>query len=202
MQLGETIATYDLGLALRAESGKFEVTSPTGEIYHVVCQPNHSISNFEWAGSRTNPQPFLARKITETVSREAGKETNETQTTGTQAQSNGTPFLLESQADDGEPLFAEGSVAPKIAEDSQRRKVVKLELAYLESDPETVQPATWVFVKSAVSGGGSEPEMFITARCATFNELDAEIRKLHAQLDEIRSHARKKFYTAHSAATA
>ncbi len=38
MQLGETIATYDLGLALRGESGKFEVTSPAGEIYHVTCQ--------------------------------------------------------------------------------------------------------------------------------------------------------------------
>lgn len=45
MQLGETIATYDVGLALRGESGKFEVTSPVGEIYQVTCKANHSISN-------------------------------------------------------------------------------------------------------------------------------------------------------------
>jgi len=75
MQLGETIATYDLGLALRGENGKFEVTSPTAEIYFVTCKPNHSISNLEWAGSRTNPQPFLIRKIAETISLEARKET-------------------------------------------------------------------------------------------------------------------------------
>ena len=36
MQLGEKIATYDVALALRGESGKFDVTSPTGEIYHVT----------------------------------------------------------------------------------------------------------------------------------------------------------------------
>jgi hypothetical protein len=51
MRPGETIATYDVGLALRGKSGKFEVTSPTGEIYEVTCNPNHSISNLEWSSN-------------------------------------------------------------------------------------------------------------------------------------------------------
>jgi hypothetical protein len=36
----------------------------------------------------------------------------------------------------------------------------------------------------------------LTNACATFNEFDAEIRRLHAQLDDIRYRARKKFYQA------
>jgi hypothetical protein len=39
----------------------------------------------------------------------------------------------------------------------------------------------------------------ISAPCFTFNELDAEIRRLHAELDEIRARAKKKFYKAHAA---
>jgi hypothetical protein len=33
-----------------------------------------------------------------------------------------------------------------------------------------------------------------------FNELDAEIRRLHAELDEIRARAKKKFYRAQASA--
>jgi hypothetical protein len=36
--------------------------------------------------------------------------------------------------------------------------------------------------------------------CTSFNEFDVEIRKLHAELDQIRSRARKKFYMAQAAA--
>jgi len=43
-------------------------------------------------------------------------------------------------------------------------------------------------------------EKLITAPCLTFIELDAEIRRLHAELDEIRARAKKKFYRAFSAA--
>jgi hypothetical protein len=191
MQLGETIATYDLGLALRGECGKFEVTSPAGEIYHVICKPNHSISNLEWAGSRNNPQPFIVRKITETVALENKKET-----IATQARPE-VPFLVESQMDDGEPLFANSSPAASpvtTGEHVSFQQMVTLELRYLESNAETKQPVAWV----AVMGSGAETVM--TIRCATFNELDAEIRKLHAHLDEIRARARKQFYLAHAAA--
>ncbi len=201
MHLGEIIATYDLGLALRGESGKFEVTSPTGEVYHVTCKPNHSISSLEWAGNRNNPQPFLIRKMTETISLESGKEA-----TATQARTGGTPFLLDSQPDDGEPLFATGKLAalPKTTgANSLRWEAAGLDLVYLENAQETGQLSAWVSVRSERNSRTGEPETSMTARCTTFNELDAEIRKLHARLDDIRSRARKKFYMAHApAATA
>jgi hypothetical protein len=68
MQLGEKIATYDVALALRGEGGKFDVTSPTGEIYHVTCKSGHSITNLQWSGDGANPQPFVIRKVAEPVS--------------------------------------------------------------------------------------------------------------------------------------
>ena len=43
-------------------------------------------------------------------------------------------------------------------------------------------------------------EKLITAHCMSFIELDAEIRRLHAELDEIRARAKKKFYKAEAAA--
>jgi hypothetical protein len=196
MHLGETIATYDLGLALRGKSGEFEVISPAGEIYHVICRPNHSISNLQWAGSRTNPLPFMVRKVTETVSLESGKET------ATQTGTGRTPFLLESEPDDGEPLFAAVAMIPKAeAEEPARPGAAGFDLVCLESDPETGLPAAWIAARGA-RGSRAADEMSITARCVTFNELDAEIRKLHAQLEEIRARAKKKFYTAYAAATA
>jgi hypothetical protein len=41
----------------------------------------------------------------------------------------------------------------------------------------------------------------MTSQCATFNELDSEIRRLQAQLDEIRSRAKKMFYKTQAFAT-
>jgi len=45
-------------------------------------------------------------------------------------------------------------------------------------------------------------EKLITAQCLTFVELDAEIRRLYAELDEIRARAKRKFYNAEAAAVA
>jgi hypothetical protein len=196
MQLGEIIATYDLGLALRGESGKFEVTGPGGEIYRVICKADHSISNMEWAGNQTNTQPFMIRKITETVSAGGGNET-----TATQNRTGGAPFLLESQAEDGEPLFASVARLPSVAEEKPARHRANFELVYVEVDPGKSQPAAWVSLTSEQSIQPTESTS-MTVRCVTFNELDAEIRRLHAQLDEIRARAKKKFYTAHAAASA
>jgi hypothetical protein len=47
---------------------------------------------------------------------------------------------------------------------------------------------------------GVKAERLITAQCLSFIELDAEIRRLHAELDEVRARAKKKFYKAHAAA--
>jgi hypothetical protein len=46
---------------------------------------------------------------------------------------------------------------------------------------------------------GVKADKLITAPCLSFIELDAEIRRLHAELDEIRARAKKKFYKAHAA---
>ena len=67
MKLNDSITTYDIAEALQGENGKFEVTSPTGERYFVTCQPGHSISGIEWAGSEPNLQPFLVRKVAQPV---------------------------------------------------------------------------------------------------------------------------------------
>jgi len=77
-----------------------------------------------------------------------------------------------------------------------------LDLVYLESDPRTKQPSACVCVKAIVRQdyGGVKAEKLISAPCVSFIELDAEIRRLHAELDEIRARAKKKFYKAHAAA--
>jgi hypothetical protein len=76
-----------------------------------------------------------------------------------------------------------------------------LDLQYLEIDPSTKLPSACVYVKANArhSYGGIKPEKLITSPCLSFIELDAEIRRLHAELDEIRSRAKKKFYRAHAA---
>jgi hypothetical protein len=68
-------------------------------------------------------------------------------------------------------------------------------LSYVESDSRTHQPSACIYVKLA----GAD-EMLITAPNLTFVELDSEIRRLHAELDAIRAHAKKKFYKAEAAA--
>jgi hypothetical protein len=73
-----------------------------------------------------------------------------------------------------------------------------LDLLYLETDPSTKQPSACICLKIAPGRayGGVGGEKLVTAPCLSFIELDAEIRRLHAELDEIRSRAKKKFYRA------
>jgi hypothetical protein len=73
-----------------------------------------------------------------------------------------------------------------------------LDLLYLERDPSTNQPSACVCVKahSHHDYGGVAGENLITVPCLSFIELDAEIRRLHAELEEIRSRAKKKLYRA------
>jgi hypothetical protein len=76
-----------------------------------------------------------------------------------------------------------------------------LDLVYLESDPRTKHPSACVCVKAggAEDYAGIKAGKLISARCLNFIELDAEIRRLHAELDEIRARAKKKFYQAYTA---
>lgn len=76
-----------------------------------------------------------------------------------------------------------------------------LDLLYLERDPLTNEPSACVCLKTSVTQdyAGVKAEKLIMSPCSSFIELDAEIRRLHAELDEIRSRAKKKFYRAHAA---
>jgi hypothetical protein len=176
MRLGETIATYDVGLALRGKSGKFEVTSPTGEIYEVTCKLSQSSSNLEWSGNGIDNVPFLIRKVADvTLPAETAATTRIHETERETAQSP-HPFVVERVGDE-EPSSTRG----------------QFDLLFLEDDLGTGQPSACIFLKSAPRDRGVEAENLITARCATLNELDSEIRRLEAQLDEIRSRAKKMF---------
>ncbi len=77
-----------------------------------------------------------------------------------------------------------------------------LDLVYLESHPRTLGPSACVYLKSAASEAfaGISAEKLLGRPCLNFVELDAEIRRLHAELDEIRARAKKKFYRAYGAA--
>ena len=43
---------------------------------------------------------------------------------------------------------------------------------------------------------GVKADKLVSAHCLSFLELDGEIRRLHAELDEIRAQAKRKFYKA------
>jgi hypothetical protein len=77
-----------------------------------------------------------------------------------------------------------------------------LDFLYLESDPRTGQPSACICVKSAgmQDYAGVKAERLLSGHCMSFIELDAELRRLHAELDEIRAQAKKKFYKAEAAA--
>jgi hypothetical protein len=184
MRPGETIATYDVGLALRGKSGKFEVTGPSGEIYDVTCRPSHSSSSSEWSNDGTDNSPFFIRKVAEgallaaTKAATPGIPDEESQTASSRL-----PFVLE-RAVDEEHLWNVGNI----------------ELLYLEDNLETGQPSACVYLNSDLRDHARDGQPLMTPRCATFNQLDSEIRRLQAQLDEIRSRAKKMFYKARAVA--
>jgi hypothetical protein len=77
-----------------------------------------------------------------------------------------------------------------------------LDFLYLESDPRTQQASACIYLKSGGNQdfAGVNAERLISAHCLSFLELDSEIRRLHAELEEIRARAKKKFYKAGAAA--
>ena len=70
--------------------------------------------------------------------------------------------------------------------------VYDLDLLYQEPELRMQRPTVCVSLRSE----SLRNRLKLTSACTTFNEFDAEIRRLHAQLDEIRYRARKKFYQA------
>jgi hypothetical protein len=91
---------------------------------------------------------------------------------------------------------------PFLWDNPRDMNTLTLDLLYLESDPRTGQPSACICttVDSGHDYAGVKAEKLISAQCLSFIELDAEIRRLHAELDEIRARAKKKFYKAHAAA--
>ena len=175
MRIGETIATYDVGVALRGKSGKFEITGPTGEIYEVTCKPGPSTSD---SSDGNGHPPFLIRRVEE-----------DSLLADTQATTGGFPHEESRTAPSPLPFMLEQAI------DGRRSLIVgNLELLYLEDNPGTGQPSACVYLKSDPGDTASGGEALMTSRCSTLNELDSEIRRLQAQLDEIRSRAKKMFY--------
>lgn len=182
MRLGETIATYDVGLALRGKSGKFEVTSPAGDIYDVICRPSHTVSNLEWSSNETENAPFLIRRVAENVSR---AETKATAAAVSKEKSlpasSSLPFVVDHEVD-------------------EKENPGNIELLYLEDDSAVEPPSACIYLKSEPQDHALEAQSLMTSRCATFNDLDSEIRRLEAKLDEIRSRAKKMFYKSQAVA--
>lgn len=83
-------------------------------------------------------------------------------------------------------------------------QTINLDFVYLEKDPRTQQPSACVYVKSSGQQefAGVTADRLISSHCLSFIELDAELRRLHAELDEIRAQAKKKFYKAEVAVAA
>jgi hypothetical protein len=77
-----------------------------------------------------------------------------------------------------------------------------LDFAYLDADPRTQQPSACIYLKShgPQDYAGVAADTLISAPCLSFIQFDAEIRRLHAELDEIRARAKRKFYKAEAAA--
>ena len=63
--LNETITAFNLAEALYDESGKFEVTTPTGEQFVVTCKPGHPILNLRPVPHNGNPLILRIRKVAE-----------------------------------------------------------------------------------------------------------------------------------------
>lgn len=76
-----------------------------------------------------------------------------------------------------------------------------LGLLYLDKDPRTQQPSACICVSASGQHdfAGVSADRLISKHCLSFIELDAELRRLHAELDEIRAQAKKKFYKAEAA---
>jgi hypothetical protein len=71
-----------------------------------------------------------------------------------------------------------------------------LDFLYLEKDPRTQQASACIYLKSSGTQeyAGISALRQVSAQCLSFLELDSEIRRLHAELEEIRARAKKKFY--------
>jgi hypothetical protein len=199
MQLGETIATYDVDLALRGETGKFEVKSPDGETHYVTCRSN-AIMKTEKPSPEIYPGAFFIRKIAELVTTEKTDANPPAARCGNQVSAS-TPFLLENREAGMAGTHASSGVG--MADHDQNNRLCQLDLSYSTSEKKPDEPRAFVYVKTGPGQpAGLNGRLLLTAECASYTELDAEIRKLQAELDDICLRAKKNFYKARAAASA
>jgi hypothetical protein len=200
MELGETIATYDVDLALRGEIGKFEITSPSSDTYYVTCKSNRPAVKADSAPSEMYPQAFLIKKIAEPVALHQNVVASAMTMQRDSSSSILAPFLLEDRGV-AEEIHGQSASLPTPMTHS---KVWGLELCYSENGEKSARPSAFIFVQrgEAAENGCAPTQMQITSACANFNEFDSEIRRLHAELDDMCLRAKKKFYKAYAAASA
>jgi hypothetical protein len=65
LNLNETLRAYDPAEALRDEVGKFEVISPSGAKFTVICRSGVSITNILLETNRHPNQQWHIRKVGE-----------------------------------------------------------------------------------------------------------------------------------------
>jgi hypothetical protein len=170
-------------------------TSPAGETYQLTCEQDHSIVSWEWTG--TNPRPFLIRKVAEPVPFSKPDQAA-TRMPEMVAPPRGakTPFLVETGDRQSEAEARETpvpAVSPVSRPDPNLANLEDLDLLCRQVRDEGAQTTVWVCLRTESAHHHENP---VTNGCTTFNEFDAEICRLHAQLDQIRYRARKKFYEA------
>ncbi|HLB91998.1 MAG TPA: hypothetical protein VJK27_06640 [Terriglobales bacterium] len=194
MLLGETIATYDVDLALRGETGKFEVTSPRGETHYVTCKLNESVPKSRSLNEQTYPEAFLVRKIAESVLLEQASPAIPAAEEKTAASDSRAPFLIEHRSAKDTSFSVEDPGTRLAGPEGNAPMVWHLELHYPEGEPASV------CLTSGLEGSTNDMRVGLTTPCRTFNDLDSEIRRLHAQLEDIQVRAKKRFYKAQAAA--
>jgi len=201
MQLGETIATHDVELALRGESGKFEVSSPLGETYYVTRKPNDLALKSQLLDQQSYPQAFLIKKIAESVLLEQSSRLPATLEETSPASDSRVPFLLENREREDKSLSDADRGVAAVATESGVPEVWSLDLLYIEGESVTGQPAASVYLitgtEDSTNNRAGKP---LTSPCRSFKDLDSEIRRLQAQLEGIRVRAKKRFYKAQAAA--
>jgi hypothetical protein len=136
----------------------------------------------EWSNNETENAAFLIRKVAESVSRA------ETKVTGA-----GISEEKNQPAPSSLPFVVDHEVG-------ETENPGNIELLYLEDDSAAEAPSACIYLKSEIQDHAFEAKSLMTSRCATFNELDSEIRRLEAKLDEIRSRAKKMFYKSQAIA--
>jgi hypothetical protein len=64
LQLGQPISTYDLGEALKLQTGHFKVIPPDGDPFYVTCEAGKGITDVQWP-NQTNAKPLTVIKVFE-----------------------------------------------------------------------------------------------------------------------------------------